>query len=201
MGKSTISMAIFNCYVSSPEGMFFPWNFIVSRDRMGNSTGSSQGFCGVFLPLQMLENVDGGFFQWSEMQFFMHHEATWCNMMHDDDFMTMKRISAGWNLWLESLLLKNSGPQVWNKSLRNYDHFGIQKNRLLRFLYDLCARSIGFFFGCHGLHFRMVSGARQPPDFGSLRCRWSKGRTSEAQQMNSLWSKVADGRTVGWWKP
>jgi hypothetical protein len=50
---------------------------------MGNSTGSSQGFCGVFLPLLMLENVaDGGFkvIRYDMMQFLMH-----CNMMQHDE--------------------------------------------------------------------------------------------------------------------
>ena len=29
MGKSTISMAIFHCYVSSPEGISMNWRFVV----------------------------------------------------------------------------------------------------------------------------------------------------------------------------
>ena len=124
----------------------------------------------------------------------MQYDETWCCMMHDDDFMTMKRISAGWTFWFGSLLVKNSGPQVsWNKSLRNYDHFCIQPP--VANLYEFCALKIDFFFRCHGLHFRMVSGARQSPELGSLRCHWSYGWTSEAQQI-LLWSKVADVRLL-----
>ena len=141
-------------------GMFFPWNFIASRDRMGNSTGSSQGFCGVFLPLLMLENVaDGGFkvIRYDMMQFLMHcnmmqHDEMWCNMMRLDAAWCTMMISwqwnasrQGWTFWFGSLLVKNGGPQVsWNKSLRNYDHFCIQPP--VANLYEFCAKNRFFFW-------------------------------------------------------
>lgn len=125
--KKTLLRKIWAC-LGNVFGKCFFSEFIVS-------TGSSQGFCGEFLPqkdqrMLLMVDVCGCNMQYDAtfsnmMQYDKQYDAICCNM-----WCISWQWNASWNFWLGSLLVKDSGPQVsWNNRwmLKNYDEFCIHR--------------------------------------------------------------------------
>ena len=130
MGKSTISMAIFHCYVSSPEGTgHHSWTIHVhqwvetSDFSIGVLILCPKGHNDRLLHLTRLEpataQMSVAFFHDEATQIWWILDVTWCNTCnnHLSNALDELKIPTGWHLKILSFSVKP--PAQWTRKAKN----------------------------------------------------------------------------------